>query len=305
MSRHLTAFFLLLLSPGLTGQILAGDDSTVSVGSSTLVFEEASPETSDAELKRRFGASNDPPAFDLSKEKFRVIIPASYRQDTPWGLFVWIDASPEPMLSKDWETILARRKLLFVAARDSGNSRNLYDRCRLAVDAVHNMKKRLPIDPDRIYVSGNSGGGRVASTLGVAFADIFTGSFPIVGVNFYKPIPTGEPNRIWRATYQPVARVLETSKAKGRHVLLTGDKDFNRENTLRVFRDGYEAENFRQVLYLEVPGMGHERPPSEWFLKGIEFLDRKSIPPKDSSPAQDPKPSSKDLGVKHLLKSSR
>src|SRR6185312_10336729 len=144
--------------------------------------------------------------------------------------------------------------LLFVAAHDSGNSRNLFDRCRLAVDAVHNMKKRFHLDPDRVYVSGNSGGGRVASTLGIAYADVFAGCFPIVGVNFYKRIPTGEPNMFWHPNYRPDARILKSAKEENRYVLLTGEKDFNRENTLRVYREGFKAENFRRVLYLEVPG---------------------------------------------------
>jgi hypothetical protein len=289
MSRHLSSLLLLLLFTA-SGR---GDDRPFSVGSNTLVFEESSPDSSDSELKRRFGAKNDPPAFELSKEKFRVIIPATYQLDSSWGLFVWIDAMPEPSLSKDWETILADKKLLFVGASNTGNGRNLFDRCRLAVDAVHNMKRRFRVDPDRVYVSGQSGGGRVASTVGIAYADVFTGCFPIVGVNFYKPIPTGEPKMTWRPTFQPDSRILESAKARSRYVLLTGEKDFNRENTLRVYRDGFKAEKFRQILYLEVPGMGHEKPTAEWFLKGIEFLDIKPIPPKDAAPVEGPKPSSK------------
>ena len=276
MSRHLSGFFFLLFGP--SGAVLGGDDRAFSVGSSALVFEETSPASSDPELKRRFGATNDPPAFDLSKEKFRVIIPSTYRPDAAWGLFVWIDASPQPLISRDWEAILASKKLLFVAAHDTGNTRNLFDRCRLAIDAVYNMKKRFRIDPDRVYVSGHSGGGRVASTLGIAYADVFAGSFPIVGVNFYKPIPTGEPNQSWFPNYRPDPKILEAAKAKNRYVLLTGEKDFNLENTLRVFRDGFKAAGFRHVLYLEVPGMGHARPSGEWFARGIEFLDGGSVP---------------------------
>jgi hypothetical protein len=271
MSHHL--FGLVLIVLGSSAQVSGRDDRAFKVGSSDLVFDQPAPESSNAELKRRFRATDEPPPFDLAGEKFRVVVPATYRPDTAWGLFVWVDASPQPSLSTDWVPVLAGKKLLFVGAHDTGNGRNMFDRCRLAVDAVHNMKAKFHVDPDRIYVSGVSGGGRVASTLGVAYADVFTGTFPIVGVNFYKPIPTGEPNKAWLPHYQPDARILESARAKSRYVLLTGEKDFNRENTLRVYREGFQAEGFRHVLYLEVPGMGHARPSAEWFARGIEFLD--------------------------------
>ncbi len=137
------------------------------------------------------------------------------------------------------------------------------------------MSKRFHINPDRVYVSGLSGGGRTASMLGVAYADVFSGTFPIVGANFYRPIPTADPGKSWMPTYRPEAAILEPAKAKNRYVLLTGEDDFNRENTRRVFQHGFEPEGFRHILYLEVPGMGHAHPPAEWFARGIEFLDGK------------------------------
>ena len=275
--RPAPGLFLLLLlgatppSPGL-------DAPTIPVGPSDIAFEQSSPLSADSELKRRVAATNEPPPFDIAKEKFRVVIPKDYTRDTAWGLFVWVDASPVPNVPPDWVWALAAKKLLFVAAYDTGNERNSFDRCRLAVDSVHNMKSRFHVDPDRVYVSGVSGGGRLASMLGVAYADVFTGCFPMVGVNFYKSVPTGEPRMAWLPKYRPDPRVLESAKAKNRYVLLTGEKDFNRENTTRIFRDGFEAEGFRNVLLIDVPGMGHGRPSAEWLLKGIEFLDRGSRP---------------------------
>jgi hypothetical protein len=250
-------------------------------GQNEVVFDRPSPRSTDAELKRRFRAAKDAPAFDLAKESFRVDVPKSYEKATAWGLFVWVDPSPRPNIPADWGPILAEKKLLLVAANNTGNDRSLFDRCRLAVDAVHNMTHRFRVDPARVYVSGMSGGGRVASMLGVAYADVFTGAFPMVGVNFYKPVLTGETNKAWLPVYTPEERILEPAKSKNRFVLLTGETDFNRENTLRVYRDGFKAEDFRHVLYLEVPGMGHSRPPADWLAKGIEFLDgaTATVPP--------------------------
>jgi predicted esterase len=269
---------VLLFLLGTPSQDRAADYPAFSAGQSDLAFQKESPLSTDAELQRRFGTPNAPPSYDVAKEKFRVVVPRSYKHADAWGLFVWIDASPQPVVPSDWGPILAEKRLLLVAAHGSGNSRSLFARCRLAVDAVHNMKQRFHIDPGRVYVSGHSGGGRVASMLGVAYSDVFTGAFPMVGVNFYKPVPAGEPNRAWLPVYHPEPRVLASAKAANRYVLLTGEKDFNRENTLRVYRDGFQAEEFRHVLYLEVPGMGHARPSAEWLAKGLEFLDARTPP---------------------------
>jgi predicted esterase len=261
---------LTLLSPTALG----ADPPAFKPGRSEVVFTQAAPQSSSAELKRRFRAVKDAPPFDLAKETFLVDVPRSYKPDSDaWGLFVWVDPSPRPNISEEWQKVLAGKKLLLVAAHDSGNDRNLFDRCRLAIDAVHNMKQRLHVDPARVYVSGLSGGGRVASMLGVAYADVFTGTFPMVGVNFYKPVSTGEANKAWLPVYRPDERMVASAKAKNRYVLLTGENDFNRENTRRIHRDGFQAEGFRHTLYLEVPGMGHSQPPASWLAKGIDFLD--------------------------------
>ncbi len=268
--RLITLLLLFVIVPLAQG----ADYPKFSAGEYDVVFQEAAPESSDRELKRRFDAKEAPPAYDVAKEKFRIVVPKSYRHDAAaWGLFVWVDASPVPNIPSDWLPVLAEKKLLVVAANNSGNARALFDRCRMAIDAAHNMKQRFHVNPGRVYVSGASGGGRVSSMLGVAYADIFSGSFPMIGVNFYKPVSTGAANKAWLPIYEPDADILAQAKSKNRYVLLTGEKDFNRENTQRVYKDGFQAEKFRNVLYLEVPDLGHSRPSAEWFVKGLGFLD--------------------------------
>ena len=258
----------------------AGDYPDFKVGESDVVFAEAAPQSTSAELKRRFRAAKEPPAYDVAKEKFRVRVPATYKHDdAPWGLLVWVDSGPQPTMPPDWPAVLTEKRLIYVGAYESSNQRDLFDRCRLAVDAAHNVKKTFHIDPNRIYVSGMSGGGRVASMLGVAYADVFAGMLPMMGANFYKSLPTGEPNKVWLPMYQPDPRILASAKARNRYVLLTGATDFNRENTERIYKNGFKAEGFRHVLYVEVPGIGHQRPPAEWLAKGITFLDDEAPKP--------------------------
>ncbi len=255
-----------------------GDLPDFKTGQYDITFNESSPDAAPEEVVRRLFVDREPPAYDVATEKFRVWVPKSYAHDREWGLFVWVDAGDTPHIPQDWEKILAEHKLLAIAAYRSGNPRHPALRLRLAVDAAFNMQHRFNITPRRVYISGVSGGGRVASMIGIAYADAFSGTFPIVGASFYKPMPAPG-GRVYPPSFAPDDRILARAKPRNRFVLMTGSKDFNRDNTKDIYRRGFKAEGFRRVLYLEVPDLGHALPSGEWFAKGLDFLDQDAPPP--------------------------
>ena len=250
----------------------AEDPAPFTPGAHTIQFTESALQSDATEVKMRLHSIENPAPFDVTKERFQLIIPKSYRPEESWGLFIWISASDAPRIPAQWEAVLASRKLLFVGAFQSGNPRNLFDRVRLAVDANVGMRRRYRIDERRVYVSGFSGGARVASMVGVAFADLFTGTMPFMGVNFYTDLPAGD-GKQFGISYIPDDEVLEIAKKKGRFALVTGEKDFNRINTRAADEHGFRKEGFASVLCLEVPGLGHAMPDAQWLEKGLEFLD--------------------------------
>jgi len=219
-------------------------------------------------------------AYTLAKEKFQAIVPDTYTNDLSWGLLVWISPGHEPGIPKDWPPILAKHKLLFVSPYNAGNDRNAanrpagtIERFRLTLDASYNMRLRYRISPKRIYASGFSGGGRVASMLGVAFSDVFTGTIPICGVNFYMTIPAGG-DQVWEPSYKTQSRYLTPAKANGRFVLITGSNDINRPQTAAMYEQGFKQHGFARVQYMEVPGMGHAIPSGEYLDRALNFLDQ-------------------------------
>ena len=241
-------------------------------GASDVIFEK-SPDLCDAdEVKARFRIKDDVGPYDVTKEKFKLVVPKTYTHAAKWGLLVYVNAGDDPGLPAEYEPILEKHKLIAVAAYKSGNGRNFYDRFRMAVDANVNLQARFNIDPKRVYVSGFSGGARIASMLAVAYADIFSGAIPLCGVNFYKDIPS-EAGRAWSCNYIPVDEAIQIAKSTGRFVLVTGEKDMNLQNTRAVFEHGFKQEGYKHVQLLEVPAMGHATPPAEWFDKGLNFLD--------------------------------
>lgn len=242
-------------------------------GKSTVQFTELPRQAEALEMKMRLHSIEAAAGIDLAKEKFQIIVPATYRHAERWGVFIWISPGDAPAIPAEWEPVLAARKLLFAGAFKSGNPRNIFDRFRLALAANAGMRERFNVDGRRVYVSGFSGGGRVASMLGVAYADMFSGAMPFMGVNFYTDIPVGDGKGTYHASFIPDDEVLVIAKKACRYVLVTGEKDFNRAGTKAAFEQGYGKEGFANVRYLEAPGVGHNLPAANWLEQGLDFLD--------------------------------
>lgn len=272
MKKYL-ACILQVVAFSLTSSAFAAEPFPTAPGRHTVQFPESAIQSGAEEVKARLSAAEDAPAYDITKERFELVVPANYRATEPWGLFIWIDAGNRPKLPPQWESVLATHKLLVVAALNSGNPRNIFDRMRMALDANVGMRRHYKIDGRRVYVSGFSGGARVASMLGVAFADLFSGTAPVMGVNFYTDLPAPD-GKQFGTSYIPDDQVLAIAKQKCRYVLMTGEKDFNRANTEAAHEHGFQKEGFASVLYLEAPATGHTLPDAKFLEQALEYLDR-------------------------------
>ena len=253
--------------------VQAAEFPPFTAGKSTVSFTALPKQAEADEVKWRLHSVENPGAFDLAKEKFQLIVPPTYQHADKWGVFLWISPGDTAAIPADWELVLAARKLLFVGALKSGNPRNIFDRVRLAVAANTAMRERFNVDGRRVYVSGHSGGGRVASMVGVAYADMFSGTMPFMGVNFYADIPAGDGKTTYGANFIPDDEVLAIAKKFCRYALVTGEKDFNRAGTKTLFEQGFKKEGFAHVTYLGAPGVGHNLPPAKWLEQGLDFLD--------------------------------
>ena len=245
-------------------------------------FEAPAPLITPAEMQHRLGGR--PPAgfeeIDLAAERFHILMPRveTTEQRTPkaWGLFVFIHPGGDGRPHRPWLDVLARHRLIWVGPDAAGNDRDPWSRVRLALQAAHSMCERYPdIDRRRVYVAGVSGGGRIASITAMLWPDVFHGGVYMVGSNYFRNIRSpARPDAHYRATFpRPRGKAFELTRERSRHVLLTGEQDGNRGQTLGNYRFGYQRDGFRHVTYLQVPGMGHTPPPAAWLEKAIEALD--------------------------------
>lgn len=239
---------------------------------SRLTFQEGTPMAGPDQLKMRLRSAETPAVLDLSQESYEVIVPRSYKKEEPHGLFIWISPNDQCALPADWEKVLADRKLIFIGALKSGNNREVFGRMQLAITANDQMRQLYSIDPARVYVSGHSGGSRVASMLAVAYADMFSGAVCFMGVNFFFPTQ-GKDGTMFEARYIPHPEIATLAQNESRIVLVTGDKDFNQDNTKAIYEQGFQANEFKHVKLLDIPGQGHGAPARQWLEKAIDFLD--------------------------------
>ena len=297
--RHSILGLLCLLIPAALS--IAAHADAVRTGRLRLQFTNRSPLSDTETLSQRTGWAAEgmrknhiDPDYKLADESFELYVPADYDGKKPFGLLVWVSASPFGGPPDKWLAVLDKRHLIWVGANRAGNDRPAPCRVALAVDAASNAKAKYSIDESRVYVAGGSGGGRVSSVLGVVYSDVLAGGFYMIGCDYFRDIPADEPNRFWQRIYRPPpAKLLDRAKRHSRHVLLTGEHDGNRPQTKGNYERGFRKDGFEFVTYLEVPGMGHELPDAEWFEKGIAFLDeRPAVAPRPASQpaAQDDEP---------------
>jgi len=266
--RSLHLLFLALLPLGVS----AAGYANFKHGDSTIRVPRPAIQSGAEELQWRLHSVSRPGPFDIRKETFELIIPRSYSHEKPHGLFLWISPGNRPSIPASWRPELAKRRLIFAGARNSGNRRNIFDRMRMAIDLNHHLRTSFNIDPDRVHLSGFSGGGRVASMLGVCYADMFPRTIPFMGVNYYRQIPAGK-DRVFNPSYIPDEQILQIAKRQCRFVLVTGEKDFNRLNTLAMFEHGFRKDGFQFVRCVELPGIGHRLPGADRLAEILDLID--------------------------------
>jgi len=141
----------------------------------------------------RFSAQLRPQAIDLAQERFSVYVPAQH-PSRGYAVLVFIPPWQDARLPPGWARGLDENGVIFVSAAKSGNEENVIDRrIPLALLGAHNIMQRYPVDPERVYIGGFSGGSRVAMKTALAYPDLFhgallnAGSDPIGGAEALLP----------------------------------------------------------------------------------------------------------------------
>ncbi len=197
--------------------------------------------------------------IDPSKNiTWEIYLPKNYDAAKPAGIMVYI--SPQKLINvpNSWRSIMDDKNIIWIAAHNSGNKTNTNRRILYALAAVKHLNDTYALDERRIYISGFSGGGRVASMVASRYPHIFKGSAYICGVNFWGDLSGEQLNLI----------------KENRFVFITGTEDFNLNDTKRVYRK-YKRSGAQNIKLMVISRMGHSTPKKHRFAQAIQFLDEK------------------------------
>ena len=187
---------------------------------------------------------------------WEIYVPETYDPDKPAGLMVYISPTDSGRIPTRWQDVMATSNVIWIGANDTGNQVRAARRATFAMVAPAVVAREYRVDAARVYVSGFSGGGRVASMIAPQYPQVFKGAVFICGVNSWDN----------RGSAQ-----LDAVQAN-RYVFLTGTKDFNRRETRSVHRS-YRKAGVKNVLLMDIRGLDHSLPSAPKFAEAITFLD--------------------------------
>lgn len=188
---------------------------------------------------------------------WQVYRPPPSGDESP-GLLVYVSPTRSGRMDGRWARVLDEHNLAYIAADRSGNRIPVTRRMVLATSSIYAAKQHFNIDDTRIYVSGFSGGGRVASFLSRQYPAVFSGAIFICGVDFWNEEVISDMNRV----------------LNNRYVFVSGSRDFNLNETRIVYNKYLEAGAGNSLLEIE-SGMSHELPGANTMATALKFLDRR------------------------------
>lgn len=208
--------------------------------------------------------------FDSTKQKYQLFVPKNYKKDRAWPLVLFISPGDGPTGWAAWKDVCEKEGVLFASPYAAGNSVPAGQRTRIILDALDDVRRAYRIDPDQTYVSGFSGGGRMACAIGFALPEYFGGIAPVGGTNPLSP-----------PTYLRFRALDRLSLA-----FITGEKDSNRKENEVYMHPWMEELGIRSKLWV-ADGVGHAIPGPKVMAEVYAYLagdlkrrqeDRKKLP---------------------------
>jgi pimeloyl-ACP methyl ester carboxylesterase len=203
---------------GTTLHDVVAADHTPYAANAELLRRMASPLTrlADERALANAGATLARYPLDVASERFLIYQPAAQPPPHGFALLVFVPPWQDARLPPGWAGVLERFGVVFVTAARSGNDENpLARRVPLALLAAAEAQRRFPIDPERVYVGGFSGGSRIALRLALAYPEVFRGVVLDAGSD-----PIGTPQ-----VPLPPQDLFTLFQAQTHVVYITGERD--------------------------------------------------------------------------------
>ncbi|MFN7021008.1 MAG: hypothetical protein ACK4WH_06735 [Phycisphaerales bacterium] len=206
----------------------------------------------------------------LRLERMRVRAPRGYTPRTPAGLLIWVSADDGGDPPACLHAACDAANIVIIGIDNCGNSRPIANRYQLILDAVATGRRRFHVDNRRVYISGLSGGGRVASIMTACFPEIFSGAVPIVGLSHFEKLNVPGRGTVVPAFAKPSERLMGLLRRR-RIGAVTGARDFN-QGEIQAAATAMRGDGL-QVRTFEAVDLGHELPKPDLFTEALAWID--------------------------------
>jgi hypothetical protein len=198
-----------------------------------------------------------PADYDSARQSYELYVPPRREARQPFPVLLYISPSNDPGEAwKVFEPACRQLGMVFAAPRGAGNDCPPRQRVRIVLDVLDDVRRQFPTDPERTYLSGFSGGGRIACAIGFALPELFGGVLPICA--------GGELREETWLRHRLIDRLSVA--------LVTGTGDFNRGEVERL-RGPFLKEVGTRTRVWTQPGLGHGLPSDRVLLEALSWLD--------------------------------
>ena len=194
--------------------------------------------------------------YDSTKQLFDLYLPPRKDPKQPIPAILFISADSDAAGWKSFEPICTKRGMAFIAVRGAGNSTPGPKRCRIILDCLDEVRRHVPLDPDRTYLTGFSGGGRIACAIGFALPEYFGGIIPLCAGGDLREEP-------W---------LRHRARDRLSVALVTGQTDFNRGEIEQWKGPLWSDLGLRTKVWIE-PNLGHGIPNATTLSNAIVWLE--------------------------------
>lgn len=196
-----------------------------------------------------------PDDYDSKKQAYELFVPTRKDTKKPLPAILFISAGDDPQGWKTFEKTCKDLGFVFIGVRNAGNNVPGAKRCRIVLDCFDDVRRQMPLDPDRTYIAGFSGGARMACSIGFALPELFGGILPICASGELRPEPWLRHRLIDRLSI----------------ALVTGTTDFNRGEVERWRGPFWKEIGIRTRVW--IPAIGHTLPSPVIATEAIKWLE--------------------------------
>ena len=194
------------------------------------------------------------PKYDSTAQSYELYVP-KIKKGSP-GLILFISPGERSMGLDALRKVCDDHNLIFASPNDAGNNTDSRQRVRIVLDVLDDVRKEYQVDPDRTYIAGFSGGGRIACAIGFSLPEYFGGVIPICAAGELR-------EESWLRQ-----RVIDRLSVA--HV--TGETDFNRGEVKRFRGPILSAVGVRSKVWV-APKTGHAIPSTSVLAEAVVWLD--------------------------------